>query len=120
MDVSGSNACASCGTVNSPGAAFCLSCGAALTGPAPYAPQPANQYYPQPQPQYYPYGQPQPPMVVQGGVLTCPRCGQLAKKGGYQAWQIIVAICFFPIGLLALLADKEPCVCPGCGFVWQA
>ena len=124
MDVSGGHQCASCGKANSPGAAYCLACGAPLAGPspyaAPYAGQPAYQYYQQPQ--AYPYGQYQPPApaYVAGSVLTCPRCGQLAKKGGYQAWQIIIAICFFPIGLLALLADKEPSMCPACGFTWQA
>jgi len=52
--------------------------------------------------------------------LSCPKCGELTKKGGYKAWQIIVAICFFPIGLLALLADKEPTVCQKCSHTWQA
>ena len=53
-------------------------------------------------------------------VLSCPECKKMTQKGGYQTWQIIVAICFFPLGLLALLADKKPTVCNSCGHTWQA
>jgi predicted nucleic-acid-binding Zn-ribbon protein len=52
--------------------------------------------------------------------LSCPKCGEMAKRGGFKAWQIIVAICFFPIGLLALLADRNPTQCPKCHHTWQA
>ena len=52
--------------------------------------------------------------------LSCPKCGALTTKGKYKTWQIIVAICFFPIGLLALQADREPTVCQQCGNTWQA
>lgn len=52
--------------------------------------------------------------------VSCPKCNTLTRKGGYKAWQIIVAICFFPLGLLALLADKNPTRCYKCGFTWQA
>jgi hypothetical protein len=31
-----------------------------------------------------------------------------------------VAICFFPIGLLALLAGRKPTQCGNCGTLWQA
>lgn len=52
--------------------------------------------------------------------ISCPKCSELTKKGGYKTWQIIVAICFFPLGLLALLADKEVTTCQKCGHSWQA
>lgn len=52
--------------------------------------------------------------------LNCPKCDALATRGGIPTWQIIVAICFFPIGLLALLAGRKPTVCPSCGHSWQA
>jgi hypothetical protein len=52
--------------------------------------------------------------------ITCPRCGNLANRGGYPVWAIVVAICFFPIGLLALLVQREPTKCPSCGNIWQA
>ena len=52
-------------------------------------------------------------------VLSCPECKKMTQKGGYQTWQIVVAICFFPLGLLALLADKKPTVCNSCGHTWQ-
>ena len=51
--------------------------------------------------------------------LSCPKCGELSNRGKYRVWQIIVAICFFPIGLLALLAGRNPTVCPKCGNSWQ-
>ena len=54
------------------------------------------------------------------GVLTCPECKKTTQKGGYHTWQIIVSICFFPLGLLSLLADKKPTVCNSCGNTWQA
>ncbi len=52
--------------------------------------------------------------------LSCPKCNEMATRGGFMAWQIIVAICFFPIGLLALLASRKPTKCPKCGHTWQA
>ena len=52
-------------------------------------------------------------------VISCPKCQNPTEKGGYQTWQILVAVCFFPLGLLALLADKKPTICHGCGFTWQ-
>ena len=51
--------------------------------------------------------------------LSCPKCSELTKKGGYKTWQIIVAVCFFPLGLLALLADRNPTTCQKCGHTWQ-
>ncbi|MBS1491016.1 MAG: DUF2367 domain-containing protein [Bacteroidetes bacterium] len=52
-------------------------------------------------------------------IISCPKCSKHAIKGGYHTWQIIVAICFFPIGLLALMASKKPSVCHSCGFIWE-
>lgn len=51
-------------------------------------------------------------------LINCPRCGQPAVAGGIPAWQIIVSICFFPIGMLALLAGRDPSRCQHCGNVW--
>lgn len=50
----------------------------------------------------------------------CPKCRELTLKGGYKTWQIIVAICFFPIGLIALDADRKISTCKNCGYKWQA
>ncbi|UXE67225.1 MAG: DUF2367 domain-containing protein [Chryseotalea sp. WA131a] len=52
-------------------------------------------------------------------VISCPKCSKPVTKGGYHTWQIIVAICFFPIGLLALLASRKPNNCFSCGFIWE-
>lgn len=52
--------------------------------------------------------------------LSCPKCGSPAERGSFQVWQIIVSICFFPVGLLSLLAGRKPTVCPKCGNSWQA
>lgn len=52
--------------------------------------------------------------------ISCPKCQAMATRGGIPAWQIIVAICFFPIGLLALLGGRKPTSCPDCGYTWQA
>ena len=53
-------------------------------------------------------------------LISCPKCGQSATRGGVPGWQIIVSICFFPVGLLALLGGRDPTVCPKCGHSWQA
>ncbi len=52
--------------------------------------------------------------------VSCPKCGSLTSQGGFPAWVIIVAICFFPVGLLALLAGRKPTQCGNCGTIWQA
>lgn len=52
--------------------------------------------------------------------VTCPKCQTLTEKGQFHPWQLIVAICFFPIGLLALLADRKPTQCSNCGNSWQS
>lgn len=51
--------------------------------------------------------------------VTCPSCNKLTKQGGFRGWQILVAICLFPIGLIALLAEKEPTKCQYCKHTWQ-
>lgn len=51
--------------------------------------------------------------------LSCPKCSALAEQGGFSAWQWIVSICFFPIGLLSLLAGRKPTVCPKCNHSWK-
>lgn len=53
-------------------------------------------------------------------VVSCPQCNSTTERGGYQTWQIIVAICFFPIGLLALLAGRKPSKCNSCNHTWVA
>jgi DNA-directed RNA polymerase subunit RPC12/RpoP len=52
--------------------------------------------------------------------VSCPKCGTLTSQGSWPVWVIVVAICFFPIGLLALLAGRNPAHCPNCGFTWKA
>ncbi len=53
-------------------------------------------------------------------IVTCPECKMNTAKGKFHSWQILVAICFFPLGMLALLADRQPTQCNGCGNTWQA
>ena len=52
--------------------------------------------------------------------VTCPRCGAAAGRAGFPAWVVMVAICLFPVGLLALLAGRSPSMCAKCGTAWQA
>lgn len=51
--------------------------------------------------------------------VSCPKCSAMVAQGGFPTWQIIVSICFFPVGLLALLAGREPSVCHSCNFTFQ-
>jgi hypothetical protein len=51
--------------------------------------------------------------------LSCPKCGEMAARGGFKGWQILAAILLFPIGLIALLLDREPTRCPECRYAWQ-
>ena len=53
-------------------------------------------------------------------LLSCPKCGEMAKKGGYPQWVPWVCICLFPVGLVALLTERNPTECPSCGHTWQA
>lgn len=51
--------------------------------------------------------------------ISCPKCSAMAVQGGYDTWQLIVAICFFPVGLLSLLAGRKPTICGSCGHTFQ-
>lgn len=53
-------------------------------------------------------------------IVTCPKCSNPTRLGGFPIWEIVVAIIFFPVGLLALLAGRKPTVCSSCGFTWRA
>ena len=52
--------------------------------------------------------------------ISCPKCNELTKRGGYKGWQILVAITFFPVGLSELLAKRQPTSCQNCAHTWQA
>jgi len=52
--------------------------------------------------------------------VSCPKCNTLTRQGAFPSWAIIVSICFFPVGLLALLAGRTPTVCGNCGNSWQS
>lgn len=52
--------------------------------------------------------------------VTCSKCHTLTPQGSFPTWAIVVSICFFPVGLLALLAGRNPAKCPSCGFTWQS
>jgi DNA-directed RNA polymerase subunit RPC12/RpoP len=51
--------------------------------------------------------------------VSCPHCGANVKKETFEVWQYIVAICLFPIGLLALLAGRKPATCYKCNTVFK-
>jgi len=50
--------------------------------------------------------------------LKCPLCDAPAIPGGFKIWQIIVAILFFPLGILALFAPRKPNQCTRCYHTW--
>ncbi|MEE9613851.1 MAG: DUF2367 domain-containing protein [Thermodesulfobacteriota bacterium] len=52
--------------------------------------------------------------------ISCPKCSHLTKRGGFATWQIVVAILFFPIGLVALSGGRKPTVCSGCGHTFAS
>ena len=52
-------------------------------------------------------------------IAIIPKCKQLTLENGYHFWQILVAICFFPLGLIALDLDKKETVCNHCGYRFQ-
>lgn len=51
--------------------------------------------------------------------VSCPKCNSLVKRADYPNWVIWVAICFFPVGLLAVLTGREHTSCNKCGFKWR-
>jgi hypothetical protein len=53
-------------------------------------------------------------------MVSCPKCSKQTKQAGFNPWQIVVSICFFPLGLLSLLAGRKPTTCQECGNTWQA
>jgi hypothetical protein len=53
-------------------------------------------------------------------LLACPKCNTSQKRAGYPAWVIVVSVCLFPFGLLALLVGRKPTKCEQCGFTWKA
>jgi len=53
-------------------------------------------------------------------LISCPKCSQQTPQSGFPVWEIVVAICFFPLGLLALLAGRKPTSCSHCGHTWQS
>jgi hypothetical protein len=52
--------------------------------------------------------------------ISCAKCNAMTTRGGYAIWKIVVAILFFPIGLLILLTGRDPTRCSSCGFTWEA
>jgi len=56
--------------------------------------------------------------IIKPSTTPCPKCGEPTKRGQFAVWQFILVLCFFPIGLLALLAGRQPSVCPRCGRSW--
>ncbi|HWV39560.1 MAG TPA: DUF2367 domain-containing protein [Vulgatibacter sp.] len=53
-------------------------------------------------------------------VVTCPRCSHHTQEAGFPLWAILVAILFYPLGLLALLAGRKPTTCTNRGYTWRA
>ncbi len=53
-------------------------------------------------------------------LLACPKCNTSQKRPGYPAWAIVVSVCLFPFGLVALLVGRKPTKCAQCGFTWKA
>ena len=57
--------------------------------------------------------------IIKPATTTCPKCGEPARRGQFAVWQFILVVCFFPIGLLGLLAGRQPSECPHCGHSWE-
>jgi len=53
-------------------------------------------------------------------MISCPKCGKTTTQAGFYSWQILVAICLFPLGLLALLGGRQPTKCNECGHTFQS
>jgi len=46
----------------------------------------------------------------------CPKCNISVDKTSFAPWQILLAIFFFPIGLITLLLGKIRKYCSRCGY----
>ena len=57
--------------------------------------------------------------IIKSDTLNCPECDAPATQGHFSAWQFVVVICLFPLGLLALLAGRQPTRCPNCNHTWR-
>lgn len=115
--------CVECGAQITPTSKFCKSCGAQTGRVASQGPVHAQGagYYTQQQQgfQRQPVARPMVKPVVAMGMI-CPNCQSGDIGGGERpSWTIVVAVCLFPIGLLALLY-KEPYYCTNCGYTWKA
>jgi hypothetical protein len=51
--------------------------------------------------------------------VTCVQCGAITPRGRFAAWQVLVSICFFPLGLLSLFLGRKATTCRNCGHCWQ-
>jgi hypothetical protein len=56
--------------------------------------------------------------IIKPSMTPCPKCGEPTRRGQFAVWQFILVVCFFPLGLLALLAGRQPSVCSRCGRSW--
>lgn len=52
-------------------------------------------------------------------LVSCPKCSKTTQQGGFPGWALVVAICAFPLGLLALLAGRKPTICQSCNHTFQ-
>lgn len=57
---------------------------------------------------------------ISGQTISCPKCGKFIKRGSFRGRQILLSIFLFPIGLLFLLAGREPSRCTNYGHSWIA
>ncbi len=53
------------------------------------------------------------------GEISCPKCSLPTKQAGFSAWIWLVAVCFFPMGLLAFAAGRDPTECRHCHNVFK-
>ena len=51
--------------------------------------------------------------------VTCVQGGASTPRGRLAAWQVLVSICFFPLGLLSLFLGRKATTCRNCGYCWQ-
>ena len=52
--------------------------------------------------------------------ISCHKCSNLAYRGKYATWQIVLSVVLFPIGLLSLLAGRGTNECRECGYIWNS